>query len=357
MEKYLILENGAVFKGRAFGFDGEAIAELVFSTKSTGYLETLSDPAYYGQMVLQTFPLIGTYGIIPDDLGPGPVHVKAYIVKQWCQDPSNFRCEGNLDSFLRDNKIPGLYDIDTRALTRVIRENGAMNAMISNSPELSQEQLKALKEYKITNAVSAVCADSNYSPGNYKVDTSTSTSFNVAMWDFGDGFRVSELLVKYGCNPVVVNHAATAESILQKKPDGIMLTGGPGDPMMNESIINEIKKLCEKNAKIPIFAVGLGHQMLALSNGAKTEKLKFGHRGANQPVKETTTNHAFVTKQNHGYAVLSKSIPESATVSYTNVNDGTCEGIVYKNIPAFSIQFEPTREIMQRFMNMMQEVR
>ena len=361
MDKYLILENGAVFKGKSFGYDGEAVGEIVFTTKSTGYMETLSDPAYYGQIVLQTFPLIGNYGVIPQDFGPGPMHLKAYIVRDWCQEPSNFRCEGNLDSFLCEHKIPGLYDIDTRALTKVIRENGAMNAMLSNKPELNSKDWAKLKEYKITNAVANVCAESNYSPGNsqnskLKTQNSGEACRNVVMWDFGDGFRASELLLEYGLNPVVVKYAASADSILAKKPDGIMLTGGPGDPAENTKIIEQIKKLCDSGKNIPIFAVGLGHQMLAIANGAATEKLKVGNRGSNQPVRELAGSHAFVTTQNHGYAVNPQSLPSTAVMSYKNVNDGTCEGIDYQNIPAFSVQFEPTREIMGRFVNMVKGV-
>jgi carbamoyl-phosphate synthase small subunit len=358
VDKYLILENGDVFKGKSFGYDGEAIGELVFTTKTTGYLETLSDPAYYGQIVLQTFPLIGNYGVITQDFGPGPMHLKAYIVRQWCQEPSNFRCEGNLDTFLCDHKIPGLYDIDTRALTRVIRDNGTLNAMLSNEPHLSNEMKELLKSYRIKDGVANVCGESNFSPGNYLKagELSSNLPYNVVLWDFGDGFRSSELLVEYGCNPIVVNYASSAGAILNKNPNGIMLTGGPGDPSDYVNIINEVKKLIESTANIPIFAVGLGHQLLALANGAKTEKMKFGNRGVNQPVKERSSDHAFITKQNHGYCVVPESLPDNAKVSYTNINDKTCDGIDYTNIPAFSIQFEPTKEIMERFVNKIKEV-
>ena len=372
MDKYLILENGVSFKGKSFGYDGEAIGELVFTTKTTGYLETLSDPAYYGQIVLQTFPLIGNYGVITEDFGPGPMHLKAYIVRQWCQEPSNFRCEGNLDSFLCDHKIPGLYDIDTRALTRVIRENGTMNAMLSDEPELTKEQRDKLKAFKIGDAVAAVCAESNYSPGNYgesgnckggyhpsagehKPIKSAFLPLQVAMWDFGDGFRSAELLLKYGCNPITINHNAPAGGLLNKKPDGIYLTGGPGDPSGYKRITDEIKRLIKKDYNVPILAVGLGHQMLAIANGAKTEKLRFGHRGTNQPVKECNSNRAFVTNQNHGYVVTDESLPDWVVKSYVNINDGTNEGIDYMNVPAISVQFEPTKQVMERFIDMMKK--
>ena len=360
---YLILENGAVFKGKPFGYDAETVGELVFSTKMTGYLETISDPAYFGQIVLQTFPLIGNYGVIPHDLGPGPLYLNAYIVRQWCQEPSNFRSEGNLDSFLCDHKTPGLYDIDTRALTRIIRENGSMNAMLSKSPELTEEQRAKLREHKLTGTVAAACEQSNYSPGNHMVRRSQGPSgqeaakdgagLRVALWDFGDGFRASQLLASHGCTPVTIRHDASASSIMAQNPDGVMLTGGPGDPAENVRITEEIRKLCVICDGTPIFAAGLGHQMLALARGARTEKLKFGNRGANVPVLQCGTKRAFVTEQNHGHSVASGSLPENAQMSYININDGTCEGINYTDIPAFSIQFDPTDEIINRFTAMM----
>ena len=357
---YLILENGAVFEGRPFGYDSEAVGKLVFTTKMTGYLETLSDPAYYGQIVLQTFPLIGNYGVIPRDFGPGPMHLKAYIVRQWCQEPSNFRSEGNLDSFLCDHKIPGLYGIDTRSLTRVIRENGSLNAMISGTAELSGEQWAALRGYRVAGAVAAACADSNFSPGVYPElgirneelgIEDAEGRMRVALWDFGDGFRASRLLLRHGCVPAVAGHGMTAEGILANSPDGVMLSGGPGDPAENPHIIDEIRKLCVlcKERHIPVFAVGLGHQMLALANGAAATRLKFGNRGANVPVLEHGTGRAFITEQNHGFTVISDSLPENAAISHSNINDGTCEGIEYAGLPAFSVQFTPTDSEMRTF--------
>ena len=363
---YLILENGAVFKGKSFGYEGEAVGEIVFSTGMAGYLETLSDPAYYGQIVLQTFPLIGNYGFIPQDFGPGPVHLKAYIVREWCQEPSNFRSEGNLDSFLREQRIPGLFDIDTRKLTRVIRENGVMNAMISKTPELDEEQWTQLREYKITGAVDSVnveCRMQNAelartddknselprSDGSYCELRNMGSEFTrVAVWNFGCAKRMIDTLAANKFLPDVVDCNATADEILRQNPYGVVLTGGPGDPAENTRIIGEIKQLCEK--KIPIFAFGLGHQMLALAHGAKTAKLPFGHRGANQPVIQRKTGNAFVTAQNHGYTVVPDSLPGNAVVNYENLSDGTCEGIEYTNIPAFSIQFDPTEEILAKFL-------
>ena len=344
---YLILENGSVFKGKPFGYDGEAVGELVFSTGMTGYMEALSDPAYYGQILLQTFPLIGNYGVIPEDFGPGPAHLKAYIVRDWCQEPSNFRSEGNLDSFLREKRVPGLFGIDTRKLTREIREHGTMNAKISKKAELSESEWAQLRSAKITGAVEAVSAASG------KLESKNGKSnTNVVIWDFGGARTAAQWLELHGCNVSVMQSGAAADEVAAKKPDGIVLSGGPGDPAENVKIIEQVKKLCEKN--IPILGIGLGHQLLALANGAKTEKLHFGHRGANQAVREVNTTRAFVSTQNHGYAVSADSLPEYAAVSHKNVNDGTCEGIEYKGIPAFSVQFNPDEKIFTNFKAMME---
>ena len=357
-DAYLILENGTVFKGRAFGYETQTVGELVFTTSMTGYLETLADPGYYGQIVLQTFPLIGNYGVIPPEFGIGPAHLRAYIVRDWCQEPSNFRSEGNLDSFLRKIKVPGLYDIDTRALTRLLRENGVMNAMISKTPELSEEQWAKLREYRITDAVSSTCS-ANAECRMQSAKTSSiqsdieceigdkSSKFNIAVWDFGNSGKLTDMLLARGATPYIVDFTASADDLLAQNPDGVALSCGPGDPSENTRIIEEIKNLCDKN--IPIFGVGLGHQMLAIAHGAKTIKLPFGHRGANQPVSELATNHVFATSQNHGYAVAPDSLPDATRMIYSNTNDGTCEGIEYTNIPAFSVQFDPTDEIFSKF--------
>ena len=365
---YLILENGVVFKGRTFGHDGEAVGELVFSTGMTGYMETLADPAYYGQIVLQTFPLIGNYGVIPNDFGPGPIHLKAYIVRDWCQEPSNFRSEGNLDSFLYEKKIPGLCGIDTRALTRIIRDNGTMNAMISKTPDLSDGQWAALRGYKVANAVAAVAKSKveNSSPGTARGlqphpdpgagsigSGADGTTYNVALQDFGNAFKLADGLSANGCRPTVFSYNATADEILAAKPDGIVLSGGPGDPAENARLIAEIKKL--SGSGVPILAVGLGHQMLALARGAKTIKLQSGHRGSNQPVSIPGTPRVFATAQNHGYAVDPDSLPGCAAVSYVNSNDGTCEGVKYEDIPAFSVQFDPTDEVFREYASLLMQ--
>lgn len=329
---YLILENGTIFEGKSFGAAGEAVGEIVFTTAMTGYLETLTDPSYYGQIVVQTFPLIGNYGVIPADFESDRPHVKAYIVRDWCQEPSNFRCEGDLDTFLKQNNIVGLYGIDTRQLTKIVRESGVMNGKIVT--EGSGFSFDDLKSYKIIDAVkNTTCSEEKVFTPDGEIKR------RVCLFDFGAKDNIRRELVKRGCEVTVVPAYTTCERVEELNPDGIMLSNGPGDPAENVEIINELKKLAEK--KIPTFGICLGHQLLALSQGGRTEKLKYGHRGANQPAAELETGRVYITSQNHGYAVINDSLGDNAKVSFVNANDGTCEGITYLNMPAFSVQFHP----------------
>lgn len=352
---YLILENGTVFEGKAFGAEKETMGELVFTTAMTGYLETLTDPSYFGQVVIQTFPLIGNYGVIPFDFESDSPSLKGYIVREWCQVPSNFRCEGDLDTFLKNSGIPGIYGIDTRALTRIVREYGVLNCKISYSPEVSKEELEEIKNYVIEDAVESTTIKEKET---YKAEN---PELNVVLMDFGAKHNIGRELVKRGCNLTVVPSNTTAQEIVAMNPDGIMLSNGPGDPSKNVQIIEELRKLCE--SKIPTFGICLGHQLLALSQGAKTEKLKYGHRGANQPAKEIDTGRVYITSQNHGYAVVNDSLPENGVVSFVNGNDNTCEGVRYTNMPAFSVQFHPeacggpldTAFLFDRFIDMIKE--
>ncbi len=330
---YLILENGTVFAGKSFGYAGETTGEVVFTTAMTGYLETLTDPSYYGQIVTQTFPLIGNYGVIPSDFESKKPYLKAYIVRQWCQHPSNFRCEGLLDTFLKEHKIVGLCGIDTRALTKIVREHGVMNARIAVGPAVTDELLQELKDYRVVNAVESVTCEEEYTY------TPEETKRRVVLWDFGAKENIARELVKRGCEVIRVPAHTGAARILELAPDGLMLSNGPGDPAENKSIVEELKQILTH--KIPTFGICLGHQLLALSQGARTEKLKYGHRGANQPAVDTQTGRVYITSQNHGYAVVSDSLPGNARESYKNGNDGTCEGVAYTDMPAFSVQFHP----------------
>lgn len=391
---YLILADGTIFEGSSIGASGSTIGETVFTTGMTGYLETLTDPSYFGQIVTQTFPLIGNYGDIPEDYESKKCWVRGYIVRELCDQPSNFRCSGQLNDFLKAQGIIGICNIDTRALTKRLRESGVMNGMIvsgvENCPKVTPELLEEIKAYKIEEAVETVtCKEKNvvsirsaaysttgdtasaYSTtGGTTVPNSTTGDTgglrkapHVVLWDFGAKANIQRELEKRGCRVTIVPCSTTADEILALKPDGLMLSNGPGDPAENTGIIEELKKICEYNQKLvsirpeaysttgetasayssslPIFGICLGHQMLALARGCKTSKLKYGHRGGNHPCKDTETGRVYITSQNHGYAVENSSLPSFAKMSFFNVNDGTVEGISYTDIPAFSVQFHP----------------
>lgn len=374
----LVLANGLVFEGKGIGASGCVIGEAVFTTGMNGYIETLTDPSYYGQIVTQTFPLIGNYGLISKDFESSASHVSGYIVRSLCDIPSNFRCEYDLDSYLQMQKVIGLCDIDTRKLTKILREAGVMNAMIiSGESEEAQAAFKALenqeekakllkkiKAYKIEKAVETVTcsavkieesadvvfkesAEYRFVPvradgtkiNDQKVAMKDGKGKKVVLWDFGAKANIRRELLKRGLDVVTVPATATAKEIMALNPDGIMLSNGPGDPAENVGIIAEIKKLVKTG--IPIFGICLGHQLLALASGAKTMKLKYGHRGANQPVKDLSTGRVYISSQNHGYAVKNETLPAGAVLGFVNTNDGTCEGITYTKFPAFSVQFHP----------------
>ena len=354
---YLLLENGTWFEGKSFGVcPKEVTGEVVFTTGMTGYLETLTDPSYYGQIVVQTFPLIGNYGVIPSDFESKSPHLSAYIVREWCQSPSNFRSEGDLDTFFKGKNVPGLWGIDTRKLTKILRENGVMNGKLTRkAPPYSEEEIKALKQYKVKEAVEHVTRE------KMEFYPAAGEKYKVVLWDFGAKENIIRELNKYGCSVTAVPAHTEASKILSLRPDGIMLSNGPGDPEQNGEIIRQLKKVC--GAKIPLFGICLGHQLLALACGAKTQKLKYGHRGANQPVKNLDTGRVFITSQNHGYTVQADTLPETAIVHFINGNDGTCEGIRYTDFPAFSVQFHPeacggpkdTEWLFKQFLAMMAE--
>ena len=335
MKRYLVLENGDVFEGEAFGASGEVISEIVFTTAMTGYLETLTDKSYKGQAVVQTFPLIGNYGVIPEDKeGPAP-SVSAYIVREACEEPSNFRCKDTIDNYLKESGIPGLKGIDTRALTRILREKGVMNGLITDKlPSDMDKALKDIASYRIVDPVDAVTVPS------VEEHDSAENKYTVAMIDCGVKENIVRSLVARGCKVFLFPASASASEILSVKPDGIFISNGPGDPEDNKKTIATLKELDKTD--IPTMGICLGHQLLALAHGFKTTKLKYGHRGANHPVNNLETGHVYISSQNHGYAVVSDSIDEIvASELFVNVNDGTNEGIRYKNKPVFSVQFHP----------------
>ena len=327
-KRFLVLEDGSVFEGYAFGAETKTVGELVFTTGMCGYVETLTDPSYYGQIVLQTFPLIGNYGMIEDDF-EGKCCVRGYVVREWCRHPSNFRSQYDLDTFLKRVGVPGIWGVDTREITKIIRERGVMNALICDQVPVSRE---ALKEYTIRNAVQAVTCT-----GKSEFPVEGEARFRVALLDYGAKHNIFSELQKRGCAVTEFPASATAEEILAMQPDGVMLSNGPGDPAENTACVEQLKKLM---GRVPMFGICLGHQLMALANGGETIKLKYGHRGANQPVKEVDGTRTYITSQNHGYAVVSDSL-KNGRVSFINANDGTCEGVEYPDCRAFSVQFHP----------------
>lgn len=358
---FLVLADGTVFEGTSIGAEGSTIGETVFTTGMTGYLETLTDPSYFGQIVTQTFPLIGNYGVIPEDFESRKCFLKGYIVRELCSLPSNFRCQSDLDSYLKSQNIVGIAEIDTRALTKKLRESGVMNGMIISGiekPVIENSLLEKIKAYRVEQSVETVSTSTqlsekqnvvkDYPEINHHIFHSDK-KIKIVLWDFGAKYNIPRELEKRNAEVITVPYSYTADDILKLDPDGIMLSNGPGDPADNTGVIAEIAKLVQYNIDaqasgkkmVPIFGICLGHQLLALARGCKTSKLKYGHRGGNHPVKEVETGRVFITSQNHGYAVQCDNLPSFAKLAFYNSNDKTCEGITYTDIPAFSVQFHP----------------
>ena len=332
MKAFLILDDGTVFTGTSIGSTRDMISEIVFNTSMTGYLEVLTDPSYAGQAVVMTYPLIGNYGITPDmeSLKAWP---DGYIVRELSRMPSNFRCEGTIQDFLKKYDIPGIAGVDTRALTKILREKGTMNGMITTNENYDlDEVISKLKNYKVEGVVSKVTCEEKYVlEGKGK---------KVALLDLGAKKNIAKSLNDRGCEVTVYPADTTADEIIASNPDGIMLSNGPGDPAECTSIIKEIKKLYETD--IPIFAICLGHQLMALATGGTTYKLKYGHRGGNHPVKDLQTGRVYISSQNHGYVVDEDKInPNVAVPAFKNVNDGTNEGLAYVGKNIFTVQFHP----------------
>lgn len=354
MKAYLILEDGTVFTGTSIGAEREVISEIVFNTSMTGYLEVLTDPSYAGQAVVMTYPLIGNYGICREDMESKRAWPDAYIVRELSRIPSNFRSEDTIQNFLKEYDIPGISGIDTRALTKLLREKGTMNGMITTKEYTNHsEVLNRIKAYSVEGVVLKTTTKEKYVlPGNGK---------KVALMDFGAKRNIARSLNERGCEVTVYPADTPAEEVLAAAPDGIMLSNGPGDPKENTAIIKEVKKLYDSN--VPIFAICLGHQLMALANGMDTYKLKYGHRGGNHPVKDLETGRVYISSQNHGYAVDAKTIsPEIAEPAFINVNDGTNEGLKYTGKNIFTVQYHPeacpgpqdSSYLFDRFLKMME---
>lgn len=345
---YLILQDGQVFEGVRFGAETDTVGELVFTTGMCGYVETLTDPSYAGQIVMQTYPLIGNYGIIREDF-EGACCVKGYVVREYCDTPSNFRTDCDLDTYLKEQGVPGLCGVDTRELTRIIREHGVMNAAICD--EIPAD-LTPIKTYAITGVVEAVSCKE---PDRYPAEGEE--CFRVSLIDYGAKRNIVRELQKRGCTVTVLPASTSAEEILAAGPDGVMLSNGPGDPAENTYQIEQIRKLL---GKVPMFGICLGHQLTALAAGGSTYKLKYGHRGVNQPVRDVEGVRTYITSQNHGYAVDGDTV-KLGKVRFVNANDGTCEGIDYPELKAFTVQFHPeactgpkdTSFLFDRFVDLM----
>ena len=354
MKAYLILEDGTVFEGTSIGSTREVISEIVFNTSMTGYLEVLTDPSYAGQAVVMTYPLIGNYGICKEDMESGQAWPDGYIVRELSRIPSNFRSGDTIQHFLEEQDIPGISGIYTRALTKILRDKGTMNGMITTNGSFDLEEVKErIRAYQVTGVVLKTTTKEKYVlPGEGK---------KVALMDFGAKKNIARELNKRGCEVTVYPALTTAEEIIASNPDGIMLSNGPGDPKECTSIIEEIRKLY--NTDIPIFAICLGHQLMALATGADTHKMKYGHRGGNHPVKDLQTGRVYISSQNHGYVVdTDKLDPSVAVPAFVNVHDGTNEGLSYTGKNIFTVQFHPeacpgpldSGYLFDRFMKMME---
>ncbi len=392
MKAFLILEDGTVFEGTHIGADKEVISEIVFNTSMAGYLEVLTDPSYAGQAVCMTYPLIGNYGICKDDMESRKPWPDGFIVRELSRNYSNFRADISIQQFLEENGVPGIAGIDTRALTKILREKGTMNGMITTDENYNfDEILPRLKAYTTGKVVEKVTCDHVYEvkgsqsltengaiSGSAKFDAAAfaegvrekkpslvkelnGKGKKVALLDLGTKANIAYSLKSRGCDVTVYPAQTKAEEIIAAAPDGIMLSNGPGDPKECTEIIAEIRKLYDTD--IPIFAICLGHQLMALATGADTYKMKYGHRGGNHPVKDLATGRVYISSQNHGYVVdMDKLDPKVATPAFINVNDGTNEGLNYTGKKIFTVQFHPeaccgpqdSGYLFDRFIDMME---
>ena len=357
MKATLILANGSIFSGTSIGSTETRVCEMVFNTSMAGYQEILTDPSYAGQGVVMSYPLIGNYGVNHEDNESRRPWVEALVVRHLSPRGSNFRCEGDLDSFLKEHNISGIQGVDTRALTKILRSQGSMNGMLTCAEHFNIAQvLEQLRAYQVKDTVSKVTRSQ---PEIFPAEGEE--RFHVAMMDYGVKQHMIECLRRRGCRVTALPASTPAREVLAGGYDGVMLSNGPGDPAENVEIIAQLKELYSSD--LPLFGVCLGHQLLALATGARTGKLAYGHRGGNHPVRDLEKNQVFITSQNHGYMVLSESVdPAVAEVSHINVNDGTCEGLRYRRPNCFTTQFHPeanagpkdTEYLFNRFIDAME---
>lgn len=338
---YLVLSDGTVFEGTGIGAEIDSIGELVFTTGMVSYLETLTDPGYDGQIVMQTFPMIGNYGVMEADF-EGNCTLRGYVVRECCDSPSNFRSQYHLEKFLTDHGIPGICGVDTRALTAIIRDHGVQNAMICTEVPTDLTDIRSFQPVPHAGRTAAA-----------HFPAASEARFRVVFWDFGTRKSVIEGLCARGAEVTAIPAESSAAEILAMAPDGLVISNGPGDPAQYETAIAETAKLI---GKLPIFGFGLGHQLLALAQCGKTAPLPYGHRGDNQPVRDLIADRTYITTQNHGYIVLPDTLPGVAVEHYRNANDGTCEGLDYPGKHCFSVQFHPGGDaafVLDRFIDMM----
>lgn len=371
MKAIIALEDGTIFEGRSFTGSGEAVGEIVFNTSMSGYQEILTDPSYTGQIVTMTYPLIGNYGVNKEDMESGAVHPRAFLVKEYNAYPSNYRSEQTLAEFLQDYGVLGVEGFDTRALVRHIRTKGAMKGVISTTdldPDSLVEKARAWTGLVGQDMVSQVSCKEPYGWAENKAVPGTSFStaepgmnnpLKIVAFDFGIKFNQSRIFTEKGCQVQVVPASTDAETVLAMNPDGIFLSNGPGDPEGVPGVVETIRALLGKK---PMFGICLGHQIMGLAYGGKTFKLKFGHRGGNQPVKDLSTGKVEITSQNHGFCLDMESLdPEEVELTHINLNDNSVEGMRHKKYPAFSVQYHPEHApgphdamyLFDRFIDMM----
>ena len=356
MKASLILGNGAVFRGQSIGAVHDCVCEMVFNTSMTGYQEILTDPSYAGQGIVMSYPLIGNYGVNGEDNESGRPWCPAFVARHLSPRGSNFRCEGTLDGYLKQYDIVGIEGVDTRAITRILRNQGTMNGMITCAEDFCVEKLlPEINAYRVQGTVEQVTR-----PHAEVFPAQGETRCEVALMDYGVKKNMIGCLTRRGCRVTVYPARTPAQTVLEGGYDGVMLSNGPGDPADNGEIVQEVRKLYDGG--IPLFAVCLGHQLLALATGAKTRKMPFGHRGGNHPVRDLQAGRVFITSQNHGYCVCGESVdPAVAEISHINVNDGSVEGLRYRRPNCFTVQFHPeaapgpqdTEYLFDRFVAMM----